>query len=183
MIINWIECNLPWNAPPLDLKLPDEDFRWDACPNIQDKILEKFGNSEYELNEKINRLYYSNVPNDLSLANNLIDELQEFINSLPEYKSWLDEQEKRFRQEYDAYEAESKKRALGTFPGQGLAVPGTLIELQDGTAHLIGTMTPQADVCGDFKMFDRNTIVKRYAVVFDFSPYKKVYNDLSDETL
>ncbi len=54
-----------------------------------------------------------------------------------------------------------------------MAKPGTLIELDNGKVHLIGTMTPEADVCGDFQLFNPGTIVKRYAVAFDFSPFQQ----------
>ena len=55
-----------------------------------------------------------------------------------------------------------------SFRGLGLNKPGTLIELKDGTTHLIGSINTIRGVCDDCPAFDSDAIVTRYAIVFDF---------------
>lgn len=74
--------------------------------------------------------------------------------------------------EYIAWEAASKEFRRQenklSFCGRGLNVPGTLIEMADGTIHLMGTINCSRGCCDDCEAFEREAIVKRYKLVYDF---------------
>lgn len=54
-----------------------------------------------------------------------------------------------------------------SFCGQDLDQPGTIIQLEDSSVHLIGTMPYD---------LNRTAIVKRYAVLFDWEEFEKNIN-------
>jgi hypothetical protein len=54
-----------------------------------------------------------------------------------------------------------------SFCGRELNKPGTLVELEDGTIHLIGTINKHRGTCDDCVAFDENVIIKRYATVIE----------------
>jgi hypothetical protein len=47
-----------------------------------------------------------------------------------------------------------------------LALPGTLIEMKDGSQYLIGHINPSGGICNDCMEFDTSYIVKRYKIVW-----------------
>lgn len=82
----------------------------------------------------------------------------EWYNSQPEMLQWFEDNKVR-RQE------DNKK----SFSGLGLNVPGTLIEIEnDGglKQYLIGDINTSRGVCDDCCEFDRDTIIKRYKIVW-----------------
>lgn len=54
-----------------------------------------------------------------------------------------------------------------SFAGRGLARPGTLIELEDGTVEMIGSINTFRGISDTYTAFDGDRIVKRYAVVMN----------------
>lgn len=91
-----------------------------------------------------------------------------FKNFQEKIFAWSDEQP-----EWKDYICSIKKyndlKHLKSFCGRNLDQPGTIIELENGQIELIGSINRSAGVCNDCKVFDDDSIVKRYAVVFPFS--------------
>ena len=67
-----------------------------------------------------------------------------------------------YRARYDALREEENQK---TFRGRGLAKPGTLVEMEDGTRHLIGGVNTLGGICDDCTAFTGEDIVVRYAVL------------------
>ena len=55
---------------------------------------------------------------------------------------------------------------MDSFYKRKLNIPGTLIETEDGEQFLIGHINTIRGVCDDCTMFEPDTIVKRYKVVW-----------------
>ena len=55
---------------------------------------------------------------------------------------------------------------MDSFYKRKLNIPGTLIETEDGDQVLIGHINTLLGVCDDCTMFEPDTIVKRYKVVW-----------------
>ena len=53
-----------------------------------------------------------------------------------------------------------------SFCGKKLNKPGTLIEMENGDVHLIGTINKEGGVCDDCMDFHNNSIVARYKIVW-----------------
>lgn len=110
-------------------------------------------------------------------AEELALRMNDWKHEHPVFLQWIADRDKAHEEFLEKEKQARKEFVKDTFPGRGLAVPGTLIETNDGNVHLIGTMTPEADVCGDFHLFNNDTVIKRYAVVFDHSPFQKTISE------
>lgn len=87
----------------------------------------------------------------------LKDKINTWIESQP---VWLE-----YQVRHKAFVDEQKQKS---FTGRGLAMPGTLVEMEDGSIEMIGSINTSGGVCNDCMAFDDNMIVKRYAVVYPF---------------
>lgn len=192
--IEWIEINLPWNV--------SINYNGPNHPCLDDREKEVFGISLSEL-EKINQSHLDNwyilweklesikyeanknkQCNDYTKleadfwAEHSQDECivkrNQFFELRKKICTWSDEQPefKVWQSASEEFISEQKKKS---FTGLGLNVPGTLVEVEDGSIEFIGTMNELAGVCNDCVAFDKKLIIKRYALVFPFS--KKKAND------
>jgi hypothetical protein len=88
-----------------------------------------------------------------------------------EYDVWADEQEEMIawaKRQNDFLSSKKEKGIKLSFRGAGLNVPGTLIQLSNGSIELIGTINQLSGVCDCCSAFDSNMIVRRYAILFDW---------------
>lgn len=143
MNLNWIEINLPWQT----------SYSSPEYPDTSSYEKEKFGYSIKELDQKYGNEYSSG----------------EYWRLHDVVAKWLEENPpKELLDYYDQDDKMQKENSLKCFCGLGLNNPGTLIELENGKLHLIGTINTNTGLCDDCSAFDNSTIIKRYAVVFDF---------------
>lgn len=106
--------------------------------------------------------------------------LNTWLASRPEHKAAWDAQVLRekirvwrlthpawveYNRRYDELRQEEVQQ---TFVGRGLAKPGTLIEMADGSRHLIGSINPNKGICDDCVAFNGADIVVRYAVLVEW---------------
>lgn len=94
---------------------------------------------------------------DVLKARRLCNEMTDWHPTLPEYKVWAE----RHSAEYKRLQAELDAQS---FTGQGLAVPGTQIEVE-GKLWLIGDINPNRGVCDDCTAFEPDAVVDRYRVL------------------
>lgn len=208
--IPWIDINLPWRsevdwekepAPPslddkerevfgislTDLQEKNQPYI-DQCVALSqtlDIILDEARAKAYQNGES--DVYYQNVTklkNDFweihaqdtcVIARDayieLRDKICEWSDEQPEWKAW-----QKVRAEFIA--EEEKK----SFTGRKLNVPGTIVEMEDGSIEFIGSMNAIAGVCNDCVAFERdNLIVKRYALVYPFTKRKANDDFYADE--
>jgi len=182
--MEWITCGLPLKS---DANFIPECIKPDNLPELEKELFGTTYDEEYaKLDSEIMLSYIK--------ATLKIEEEYAANNSGHQisYSLKLKELEKmhdpninimlawgRFQDKYDAWydtlpEAElSQKKWLKdiedqkalSFMGQGLNIPGTLIDTCEGQ-FLIGHINPYADCGGDEDMFDSNPIVKRYKIVW-----------------
>lgn len=197
--MNWIECNLPWayhnydDAPKSpDYPNLDDQIRVLFGKTVDEVMFENFGQDSFnssiwiefrdiddEITQEVNILNLSfeeariekirrlelldnsavkavlNYRNHKSLVN-------EWYNSQPEIVKIEEEHSKKYKVWTDF----QKKKS---FSGRGLAVSGTLIEVQVDDkveTHLIGTINEQGGVCNDCSAFKNDAIILRYKVVY-----------------
>ena len=101
-----------------------------------------------------------------SIALSLSLEIDEYMYSLPEFVAIIEENDKII--------AEYKKRLHEEcFSKSPYCKPGVLIETGEGKIELIGGMNASGGVCNDCSAVTYDTIIKRYAVVFDFEEVEK----------
>lgn len=186
MNIEWVDINLPWSV-----SYSSEDAF--QSPDLSKKQQEVFGDSLKEWDEKLRKEFYKlcdlldeiidSITDDVSnaeldkiesdfweshkndpcvVAKKFYDEIQQKINEW-----WLEQPE------WIEYERKKKEFFGNSFTGQGLAKPGTLIELENGSIELIGSINRSAGVCDDCVGFSSNTVIKRYAVVFPFEEMRR----------
>ncbi len=165
MEINWIEINLPFTYHSY------EYIEYPIFPVLTDREIEVFGQS-CEDSKKYLLSLIDQADNDLISENEIAYyaiKHKEFNDKLD---VWYEEQPeiKKYYEKYDAFVELQKQRS---FSGLGLARPGTLIELEDGTIELLGSTNCSAGVCNDCLGFETDSIIKRYAVVFDYDAIKK----------
>jgi hypothetical protein len=142
--INWIDCGLPVFVS-YDPEL--------AFPDTLKKEKEKFGMTFNEYIEKYHPLY--NKKMDKEKWQKIYKEYYSWIESLPEIIDY-----------HNKHKIKEKELKNKSFCGKGLNKVGTLVELEDGSIHLIGSLdTNLGDDCR--RLLPVDTIVKRYAVVFD----------------
>ena len=82
--------------------------------------------------------------------------------------TWSDEQPE-WKAHSKAIEEYNALQDLKSFSGRKLNQPGTIIELENGQIELIGSINRSTGVCNDCPAFDDDSIVKKYAVVFQFT--------------
>lgn len=176
----WIECNLPYDACRFvdDADLPQR-------PDVSDQERAQFGKSIQELtdshgDDKLADLGYrfisiswelsraethkeeTRIAKEVGMSDVLrtkrqIEKIERWRETSPEYVAWGES----YKAEHDRLSKESEGR---TFVGQGLAKPGTQIEV-DGKLYLIGDINPNRCVCDDCTAFDMDAIVTRYRVL------------------
>lgn len=81
--------------------------------------------------------------------------------------TWTEQQPewKEFQKRLEKFNEEEDKKS---FSRSGLAMPGTLVEMEDGSIEMIGSINTSGGVCNDCMAFGDSMIVKRYAVVYPF---------------
>jgi len=155
MKINWIESNLPYDGNYFDCMETEPEM-----PDLSEREKEVFGITWKEANDTM----FEPSFNGTELVNEeLLDKWNEWEDK---YNEWEKQQPEiiEWQKKKDQHNKEFDSRS---FQGRGLNKPGTLIELEDGTIHLIGTINKHRGVCDDCTAFDIKTVVKRYAVLFD----------------
>lgn len=199
--MNWIEINLPFQLH--DLKYdgePAPDFSeqekklfgitFAESEELSRNGLIKFFSVEDRIKEQLNQfkldfpfaeadeidqfneyLFRAAEENDKAVRDvrfhrTLSPKYYKWLEQQPEYQAW----DKRESAAYERAWIEHKQKS---FCGRGLNVPGTLIELEDGSIHLIGSINTNGGVCSDCVAFDESMIVKRYAVILDFNSMVK----------
>lgn len=130
-------------------------FEDSSYPEVRRQRKSLVRNKAYELNNK--------KFNKILKYREFSAEYDQWVESQSEWKMYLKEVEKeeqRYQQEYDK----------ACFVGQGLNKPGILIEVElDGKLqqYLIGDINTLAGVCDDCRDFSRDTIIKRYKIVWE----------------
>lgn len=143
---------------------------WDLCDKISDvikKYMEKHNCSKIDAY----KAYENKIINKDPRSSNLI----KYRLFMLEYDKWYNEQEEcaainklrdEVMEEARIYNIEHNP----SFCRLGLNAPGTIIEFinTDGEAEqlLIGHMNTASGVCDDCCAFSRNTIIKRYKIVW-----------------
>lgn len=199
--VQWIDINLPWDAdidwdkqpeaPSLDDKEREvfgitltelteaNKHHVDGCIALSkklDEIKDEARKQAVEENRydsyiqslgKLEEDFWAEHAQDACVIGrdayvDLRDKMCKWGDEQPEWKAWQKVRE--------AFIAEQEKKS---FTGRKLNLPGTLVEMEDGSIELIGTMNVIAGVCNDCVAFDRSDlIVKRYALVFPFTKRK-----------
>lgn len=174
----WIECNLPWQAPywaetpdAPDLsererevfgftnKEKEAKVNWQEIMNLEFKIDTEFKDlswdeKEGKKSERFENLQNTNVNVKAMLEYKIFEEkYEEWWEKQPEAESWI--------AECDSIEEEFERTKDG-FCNRDLNKPGTLVELDDGKLYLIGDINGNRGVCDDCVAFDNSAIVKRY---------------------
>ena len=177
-MIEWIECNLPWQAPYW-AETPD-------APDLSEREREVFGFTNKEKEAKVNweEIMSLDYRMDIGLEDSSWDEKErkksekfkelqdtntnvkvmlEYKTFEEKYEEWWEKQPeiKSWIVECDSIEKEFERTKDG-FCDRGLNKPGTLIELDNGKFHLIGSINSNRGICDDCVAFDNSTIVKRY---------------------
>ena len=186
MDIEWIEINLPY-------ALTTQMFRFERAPTLDDKVRAQFGVTNTELEDRIDALDSEVQWEAYTQARCLMEQhdhdavkaLEAFQKTRPteepllriaqgihdtllrnQILHWWHQQPEVKQWDADRIQAERDWRAAHqTFCDLDLNQPGTLIELEDGTRHLIGSINAVQGVCDDCVAFESTTIVKRYAVL------------------
>lgn len=162
--LKWIDINLPYSYSGGYSGYP-------PYPDISQKEKEKFGFT-YDNAEKTANIYFNKNLKHSDTWIKFLEEFELWEKGLPE----LEEYRNQIRKWDKKQEVKRKK----SFCGQGLNKAGIIIELEDGTIHLIGTINELRGVCDDCTAFESNVKVKRYAVLVDFekefSPNKELIN-------
>lgn len=190
--IEWTDTNLPWHyhsswedAPqPPDLQDQEREIfgasledaqkniepHLEAYRNLQDELRELQGDTESDdLYNKIEEEFWAKHAQDSCvLAREEYFALREKINH------WAMEQPvwKAHAKAVEEFSAQEKQKS---FSGRGLARPGTLIEMEDGSIEFIGSINSAGGCCNDCPAFEDTLIVKRYALVYPFT--KREAND------
>ena len=157
--IKWKDVNLPWSdSGAYDYAtMPKE-------PDISDRTREKFGMTEHEAFQK----YILEDKRDFKDPEyrKLSDSISDWKHEQPEYVEWHKSCDKWYAQQ------DQIKKDNPTFRSLGLNKPGTLIKLEDDSIHLIGSINEIAGVCDDCVEFNSKTIIKEYAVVYEWKDSK-----------
>lgn len=194
--IEWIECGLPYAVYDLNYtREPEPDFdvqvkelfgiTYKESSQLADQHIAAFYIIENEIDEKLeesgvlqdddlfkkekNRLLLEASTNSESVSvmlrhRSFIKDEAAWKATQPEYIAWGERAETTYRKA-------KEECNLKSFSGRGLANPGTLIEIEDGSIHLIGSINENRGVCDDCPAFDRSTIVLRYAKIYDWSSH------------
>lgn len=208
--IAWIDINLPWRSevdwekepasPSLDNKEREvfgislteleeaNKHHVDGCVELQNKLYElkseagrkAIGENRYNEHisewEKFEADFWAEHAQDECVVArdayvDLRDRICKWSDDQPEWKAWQE-----IRKEFIA--EEDKK----SFTGRKLNVPGTIVEMEDGSIEFIGTMNVIAGVCNDCVAFERDDLlVKRYALVYPFTKRKANDDFYADE--
>lgn len=178
----WIACNLPWTnpgyvdearlPPPPDLSSQERAEFGVAHADIQDEdafldLGVLFLNFKPAADGKYTRMTKNRKEEDqvakaagkTDLLKNmrLCQKIEKWRRTQPEYVAWnvvRVAEMTRLQQEDDA----------STFKGQGLALPGTQVEV-DGKCYLIGDINRHRGICDDCTAFESDAIVTRYRVL------------------
>ncbi len=132
--------------------------------DITEKLLADGFNDENINEERRKRL--------LALNDKDINKVLEFQDIKYRYDDWYDNQPEviEYNQKYEKrIDEKQKEEEKLSFCGMGLNKAGTLIEVElDGKTQvlLIGHINNLRGVCDDCTMFEPNTIVKRYKIVW-----------------
>jgi len=173
----WITCNLPWSntgfvtddrlPPPPDLSAQEKAQFGVAQAEIHDAAaFERLGvlllpamylKRKSRVRAAEERLAKKAGMSQVLVNMRLCQNIEMWRRELPEYKAYLAVRSA----EFDRLQAGDD--AL-TFKGQGLAVPGTQVEV-DGKAYLIGNINPNRGLCDDCTAFDSDAIVTRHRVL------------------
>ena len=208
--VEWIDINLPWRSeidwdksppsPSLDDKEKEvfgisltelEELNRphiDGCVTLQDELYEikdearkiAFEKNElgcyYDNANKLEDDFWARHAQDPCVIGRdayveLRNKMCKWGEEQPEWKAW-----QKAREEFEA--EENKK----SFTGRKLNVPGTIVEMEDGSIEFIGTMNVIAGVCNDCVAFERDDLlVKRYALVYPFTRRKANDDFYADE--
>lgn len=197
MNINWIEINLSWHVTFSNQDRP-------KYPDLSKKEKKVFGNTldksvpSDKIFNKYHKLFYAFEVDQGFKWNEVAGEVleQKQAEFFAKYKDNADViaviEYRRFKAEIEvwsdvqpeviefkkALEIYNKKEGAKSFSGRGLAVPGTLIELEDGSIEFIGSINSSGGTCNDCRAFDDDVIIKRYAVVFEFEKLKEFHNEI-----
>ncbi len=195
---NWIECNLPWqfhlpyeDAPkyPTDIidarertefgttvvesrKLNGENIEFynSLKDYLEDKIYDSLDPEKITYDEFVKTPEYAKIVKDFwviyetkpkVIAVRAHQALKEKVEAWEAFQPEVIEYHKK----YNEFSILEKSKS---FRGLKLNKPGTLIELENGSIELIGSINTSAGVCDDCTSFDGGTIITRYAVVYDF---------------
>lgn len=153
-MINWIECNLYF------YKLEMGYLDYSEAPDTHELAVEKFGQEQMDK-------YYNNINfNDpeQSKFNDRYFEWENNLSIIQQHWKCIEELEKEF-----FIKEQERINATKTFCGENLNIPGTLIELEDGSRYLIGDSTSEGVISGaDYynTMIPREVKVTRYAIIY-----------------
>jgi hypothetical protein len=150
--LKWIEINVPFELKlfelmPNNLRSLSLSYEYE----LQAKEEEKFGITHDDAQDK-----FYNGEWDEELYDHWMKKYDKWYNELPESIE--------YKKQYEIAE----KKEKNSFMAMGLNKPGTLIELEDGSIHLIGTINKYAGSCDDCTAFDTKSIVKRYAILINW---------------
>lgn len=153
--IKWIECNLPF-----EYYSDSDDPNYPEYPDLSDKEVKKYGATYQEMMDK---LFHPAFKDFKIVDDDLYKQWQEFSN---EHYKWSQElpEVKEYQSKINKLQKEEKQKS---FCGKDLNKPGTLIELENGDIHLIGSINTVAGICNDCVEFGRDIIIKRYAIIFN----------------
>jgi hypothetical protein len=182
--LNWIECNLPWKfrfSPDLYPKYPSDIIKqkikekfpeWEALEQKQTILLGWWFSycnenkismvlQDHEDNLDISKLegFQSLKTTRLTYGQMSID-INKFSETIPEL---ID-----YNQQYNDFKIKENRLS---FCGQKLNVCGTIIELDDGTLELLGSINCLGGVCDDCSF--EGGIIKRYARIIELWHLKK----------
>lgn len=175
-MLQWITCNLPFYeeqpkhysidwAHAISVEERFEDIWTKEFDKLYPEIVAKVGSS-VDWNWALLDIKIYDIFNDF--WNN------HFIPKHPEVSEWITVEEAQCSKEESEFNQLEKERCekIISFCGRKLNQPGTLIELQDGTIHLIGTVLPtgcmnegESDF-GNEKEIPRHATVNRYQIVY-----------------
>lgn len=197
--MEWIECKLKWSDSGYSFQEHNAlNEKFEATLDVVNKDIENIIGKAPEENfdefNKYSKLKYDHLDNDGTEENWL-----SFVNDRPDLKRIHDdiiaakEYHLRYNELYSEYSdvkeylraqdelyANDKAMAAETFVGKGLARPGTVIELENGKIHVIGSINTVGGVCDDCVDIRDSDIIVRYAVVYD---WKDKPNDTAYENV
>jgi hypothetical protein len=154
-MINWIEINLPWY----------KSVDYPAVPNLSQREKETFGKSgdeyrkEITIDEKLNLLSILDIDSDIVA-------IKEYDSFRVKVDVWYESQPEMIQWRKDLALAIEKAKEE-SFSQKELNNPGTLIQMENGDIHLIGSINALSGVCDDCCEFEKDAIVKRYAILID----------------
>lgn len=181
--LHWFECNLPWSfhfsaaekvkypQEAIDLAIQENFPEWEKLEKQRADHVKFWRNycSQYGIDNSIFPLYLIELAEEkMNFPTN--DNAYQFCKA--ENKKYLELQSKvnqfyekipELNEYYKALGEQRQKEKERSFCGQGLNVPGTIIQFSDGSQELLGTINCIGGICNDCEFEWEEKIITRYA--------------------